>query len=266
MTTRRKPKNDTDASHPGQELTRVYLADLIIPQANQIRRALVPSAVARYADAMRAADSAGAADSFPPVQVRMIPKADGRGSVPELIVGFHRVAAARRAERTWLLAEVIEATDEEARWISARSNLAHGEPLKAKEHREVFRAYVRAGQCFHPSKRGRPARPKSSREIAAELHGLRSHTTIVNWMREDFPAIWKQMGGENASPPGKNKADGADQSERRRDEALHHLAQVEQIVKTLTDAWHRGEVLTALTRAGKALEQAGPCEAVEDEF
>lgn len=249
-------------TRPG--LTRVNLADLIRPDANQIRTALIPATVARYADAMRAADLADTPDSFPPIVVRMIPRADGRGAVPELIVGFHRVEAALRAGRTGLMAEVVEATDAEARWLSAQSNLTHGEPLKAKEHREVFRAYVRAGQCWHRDKRGKQ-KVKSSREIAADLHGLRSHSTIVTWMRQDFPKVWKQMGGESAAP-GKHTLTDEEQSQKRRDDALQHLAQVESIAKTLTDAWHRGEVLGALARAGRALEEAGPCQPIEDEF
>ncbi|WP_314948876.1 ParB N-terminal domain-containing protein [Bradyrhizobium cosmicum] len=248
-------------ARPG--LTPVNLAELIQPQANQIRKTLIPATVARYADAMRAADSAGAADGFPPIKVRMVSTADGKDFVPELIVGFHRAAAARRAGRITLTAEVIEATDEEARWISAESNMTHGEPLKATEHREVFKAYVKAGRCWHCSKLGK-RRPKSSREIAADLHGLRSHTTIVNWMRKDFPKIWKQMGGE--ATPAPTKGDFADPGERRLDEALQHLSQVESIAKTLIDPWHRGQVLTALGRAGKALEDAGPCQRVQDEF
>ncbi|RXH06299.1 hypothetical protein [Bradyrhizobium vignae] len=241
------------------------MAELIQPQANQIReKTTIPATVARYADAMRAADLADVPDTFPPIIVRMIPRADGRGAVPELIVGFHRVAAAMRAGRTWLMAEVVEATDAEARWISAQSNLTHGEPLRAKEHREVFRAYVRAGRCWHRDKRGKQ-RLKSSRDIAADLHGLRSHTTIVNWMRQDFPKLWKQMGGEIAAP-GKDKLTDEEQSQRRRDDALQHLAQVESIARTLTDVWHRGEVLAGLARAVKVLEEAGPCQRIEDEF
>ena len=255
--------NSIQHSKTDTGLTSVNLADLIQPKANQIRKALIAGTVTRYADTMRAADSAGVEDSFPPIQVRMIPRADGRGTVPELIVGFHRVAAARRAGRTWLMAEVVEATDEEARWISAQSNLTHGEPLKAMEHREVFRAYVRAGRCFHRSKQGKATRPKSSREIAADLHGLRSHTTIVKWMRQDFRAIWKQMGGEVVAAPSKNEPN---HGERRLEEALEHLTQVEVIAKTLSDPHHRGQVLAALTRAGKALEEVGPCEPFEEEF
>ncbi|MCK1491297.1 ParB-like nuclease domain-containing protein [Bradyrhizobium sp. 180] len=253
-------KNKT---RPG--LTRVYLADLIQPDANQIRKdGPIPSTVARYADAMRAADLADIPDGFPPITVRMIPRADGQGAVPELIAGFHRVKAALRAERTWLMAEVVEATDAEARWISAQSNLTHGEPLRAKEHREVFRAYVRAGRCWHHDKRGKQ-RLKSSREIAADLHGLRSHATIVNWMRQDFPKLWRQMGGQSAAP-GKNMPTDEERSQQRRDDALQHLAQVESIARTLTDAWHRGEVLAGLARAVKALEEAGPCQQIEEDF
>jgi hypothetical protein len=162
------------------------------------------------------------------------------------------------------MAEVIEASDEEARWISARSNLAHGEPLKAKEHREVFRAYVKAGHCFHKGKQGKQRRPKSSREIAADLHGLRSHTTIVHWMREDFPSIWKAMGGPVSA--GVNRASKGEPGAGRRDEVLQLLAQAEVAVKAIPDPEHRGQVLTALAKVSKALQEAGPVEPVEEEF
>jgi hypothetical protein len=66
--------------------------------------------------------------------------------------------------------------------------MEHGLPLKPKEVREAFRAFIRAKQ--HQKPRGQF---KSYREMAAELG--KPVGTIHNWMRKDFPRIAEQLGG-----------------------------------------------------------------------
>jgi hypothetical protein len=152
------------------------------------------------------------------------------------------------------MAEVIEATDQEARWVSAQSNLTHGEPLKAEGASRGVQSLSQGWPVEVPGQ----ARQDTSEIVAGDRGGPAWVATIVKWMRQDFRAIWKQMGGEVVAAPGEKEP--ANQAEQRMDEALQHLIQVEAIVKTLTEPEHRGRVLAALARAGKALAEAGPCE------
>lgn len=142
----------------------------------QIRGGTDPQVVDRYSRAM------AAGVQFPPIKVARL------GDALELVDGFHRTAAMRSLGIKECVAEVIAvASLKEARWEAAKANSCHGLPLKPKQFREVFRAYVAAGQ--HRQGTGF----KSYRVIAAELGGLRSYTTIRNWMRSDFPAVFARM-------------------------------------------------------------------------
>ncbi|HEV2173067.1 MAG TPA: hypothetical protein VGR71_05845 [Nitrospira sp.] len=97
----------------------------------------------------------------------------------------------------WEVDAIIEpvASEQEVRWLAAKANLTHGWPLKAKEYREVFRVYIRARNHRRKDKSF-----KSYREIAAEIGGARGHTTIRNWMRKDFPSVFRAMQGYDEPP------------------------------------------------------------------
>ena len=65
----------------------------------------------------------------------------------------------------------------------------HGLPL-AKEYRRKFQAFVRARKHHRVD-----GSLKSYPEIALEIGGARGYTTIRNWMRQDFPSVFRAMGG-----------------------------------------------------------------------
>lgn len=72
----------------------------------------------------------------------------------------------------------------EAQWRACRENLKHGLPLRPKERLEVFKRFIKAGQ--HKKAGGGI---KSCHEIAAELGGWMSKSTIHNCLRRYFPDI-----------------------------------------------------------------------------
>jgi hypothetical protein len=78
----------------------------------------------------------------------------------------------------------------EAEWLAANGNTEHASPLKAKEYRRIFQAFVGAQKHHRVD-----GSLKSYREIAAEIGGARGYTTIRNWMRQDFPSVFRAMGG-----------------------------------------------------------------------
>jgi len=115
--------------------------------------------------------------------------------------GFHRAEAMKLNHETSANVMVLPGGSiEEARCQAGLANLSHGRPLKAKEIREVFRAFVRAGR--HRQK-GRKGPFKSYREIATELGGRVAHSTIRNWMRRYFRTTWVAMGTGDDAPRAK---------------------------------------------------------------
>jgi len=162
----------------------ITLTQLTVSPEFQIRRKMDPAFVARYENVIKSGGE------LPPVKVAKV------GEIFILVDGFHRVAARERLGEKAIKAEVIETTRTEARWLAASANLQHGLPLKAAEFREVFRAYIKARR--HIQGRGRL---KTYREIGEEIG--KPHTTIRNWMRKDYPEIFKRYAGdENFSGEG----------------------------------------------------------------
>jgi hypothetical protein len=78
----------------------------------------------------------------------------------------------------------------EAEWLAANGNTEHASPLKAKEYRRIFQAFVGAQKHHRVD-----GSLKSYREIAAAIGGARGYTTIRNWMRQDFPSVFQAMAG-----------------------------------------------------------------------
>jgi len=109
---------------------RVRIHDILRDDSLQVRQRVDPRTVHKYAEAMRA-DA-----EFPPVTLALID-----GSL-YLVDGWHRVAAALANNQNLVWADVSEMTFDEARWYAAKANTEHGLPLKSKEVREVFRAFI----------------------------------------------------------------------------------------------------------------------------
>ncbi len=151
----------------------------------QMRMRLDRGTVDRYAHVY----SSG--NTMPPIRVAVV---NGAAIVVD---GWHRVAALRRLGVRDTAAEVVTTSIQEALWMAAQANLGHGLPLKPREVRKVFRAYVRAKK--HRDDNGRL---KSFRVIAGELGGLVGYTTVRNWMRQDFPKIAAKYGQDGNAAGG----------------------------------------------------------------
>jgi len=229
----------------GTTIVSVNVADLILDATYQARAKLDHGAVRRYADMMRANVK------FPPI---VIAKLNG---APVVIDGWHRVTAATRTKQATLSAVVIEKGEHELAWLAAEANLKHGVPLKASERRNVFRAFVRAGR----HRTGRKI--KASREIAAELYGLISHTSVMNWMREDFPAVWRQMARRDEEPRADGGLPETDPEVRFQEAIRRATSEVVAHSRGVADPAKRGAIIADLRRALEIIERAAPWEPAE---
>ena len=218
----------------------VSVADVALLEELQVRRQTDPKVVEDYRRAMQA----GAV--FPPIVVARV-----NGAVV-LVDGFHRVGAFRALHIDAVEAEVIPAaTLEDARWEAARANLAHGLRLKRGERRGVFRAYVQARRHRHEGRRR--GRLKSYREMSADLPGF-PHTSLRNWMRQDFPSVFRALAGGEVKagargglpPPRKPEVALAN-------EAAHALSAAAAALAGVTDADLRAELLEQVEALRAAL-------------
>lgn len=158
-------------------LGRITLTQLARSSDFQIRTKLCRQTVRSYASIIKAGGD------MPPLRAALV---DG---VHILVDGFHRAAAYELLGIQEVDVEVNEATRDNALWMAAEANTRHGKPLTGKEHREVFRVYIRTKQHM----KGR--RRKSYREMQIDLQ--KGHTTLRNWMQQDFPSLFRAMGGDN---------------------------------------------------------------------
>jgi hypothetical protein len=154
--------------------------------------------------------------------------------------GWHRIAALESLGKEEVRAVVVPANSEkDVHWLAAQANLEHGKPLKSREYREVFRAFIHARKHRNEDKSF-----KSYREIAAEIGGARGHTTIRNWMQADFPSVFRAMGGhgEDATfiedePPPDTSLAGV---------VLEALMTARAALRGVTDPYDKGDVIHML--------------------
>lgn len=190
----------------GQEVhrgvRRLRLSSIRVDARISVRRQLSEHAVQQFVAMIKNGVE------LPPITVARASDADNMYVVVD---GLHRVEAIKRARgdkpeyEVRVAATVTKAkTIDEARWLAGEVNVRNGQPLKAEEYREMFRAYVRAivqPQLKLKAKR----RGLSYRGIALALGGGRSHMTIHRWMTADFPKIAEQLGkpedGHDEEPP-----------------------------------------------------------------
>lgn len=166
--------------------TMVRIADIVLRSDFQVRIKPDLGIIRRYSTAYKQ----GA--DMPPLKVAKVNKA------LVLVDGWHRLAALERNDQTLAEVEIVPCESlQDARWMAAKANLSHGLPLKARELKPVFQAYIKARQ-HTPS----PGSYKSYREIAADLGGIVSHVTIRNWMKRHYPSIFRWMGGLDEPPHG----------------------------------------------------------------
>lgn len=170
-----------------QEL--IDLEDIIRDGTLQVRDKVDQKTVKKYAEEM------GHGQVFPPIKLGRI---EGRLF---LIDGWHRLAAMRMNGATEEPMLVATMTRQQAHWEAAKPNLTHGLPLKPREKRPVFKAYVKSGQHRKrlPGLRS-GSKLKSYREMGTEL-GM-GHTTLRQWMLADYPSIARELGGDSGNPRG----------------------------------------------------------------
>lgn len=246
------------------EYEDLNIADIVRREPFQIRSGLNLGTVKRYAGILKQGGT------LPPVTVAEIvipgtaPKGrpmkgfgDIREGVLVLVDGFHRVEAHLLNGGHSVCAEVVPATKEEALWLGAKANLAHGLPLKMKDLRGVFRRYIHSKQHRKPH-----GELKSYREIAADLNGMRSHVTLRAWMRKDFPKLFKSMGRDDQA-----KAPGGlpDASPMQANEVLHAehmgaLVDMRSAAELLTPAqrWESFDALKATLAVYEELPREAP--------
>jgi hypothetical protein len=134
------------------------------------------------------------------------------------------------------------------RWIAAKMNQTHGIRLTREERREVFRAYVKAGEHLRGERRGTLV--KSARQMAVDLKGIVSHRRIPAWMSEDFPFWFARM--EGLTPEAENPE--ADWRTKDMDPQHAMLAKsaIEQFilaVSLIRSKEHRKQAVAELVRA-----------------
>lgn len=175
---------EPNGSRAASRFDIVKIADIAIRSDWQVRAKIDPTTVRRYQAIYKNEGK------LPPIEIA---KVDG---ALRLVDGWHRLEALQLLERDSVEANITEMSMSEARWAAASANLAHGLPLKPKEVRNVFRAFITARRHYRPN-----GRLKSYREMASELNGAVSYRTLNRWMELDHPKIAKEMsvqhGGEN---------------------------------------------------------------------
>ncbi|NGM20409.1 ParB N-terminal domain-containing protein [Roseomonas stagni] len=223
---------------------KLDIADLHRDPRNQIRHGTNRAVVDRYATALRAGVE------LPPVRVAMIE------GVPTLVDGWHRVAAHQAIGATSVPAVIVQATAREARWLAAEANLAHGLPLKPREVRDAFRAFIRARKHRTAASARQPSGRLSYRDIAKALGGLVTHQTVSNWMHKDFPDIALEYGGEVGTPA---EAPSPDDPEAAFASAAHDaIRQAVAAARGVHDPDRRGAIIEAAEAALRELHEAAP--------
>ncbi|MCA1527861.1 hypothetical protein [Bradyrhizobium yuanmingense] len=140
---------------------------------DQINEALVREYITHYVH--------GA--NMPPVRLADI------GGALVLMDGWHRLLAQKQLGRDAVEATTEALSEMEAQWQAALANSYNGVRLnRQSEKRRVFELYIRQGR----NRVGRLGL-KSYREIAKDLGGLASKSSIENWMKKMFPKIAAKM-------------------------------------------------------------------------
>lgn len=192
----------------------------------QVRNQLDRKLVRQYATAM----SNGA--DFPPIHLAKVKDA--------LIIvdGWHRHAALHSLGQSEIHAKVTPMTQDEALRASALANTQHGKPLKPAERRNVFKNFIRGKGHKKPN-----GSLMTYREISEALGGHVGHTTIYNWMKKDFPRVFKAMGVEVERGKGNGDPPRIDVETESYNESKLAFTDTLNIFKLLTNPENRYEII-----------------------
>jgi hypothetical protein len=112
-----------------------------------------------------------------------------------LVSGFHRVEAAKRALKRFVLADVFPDRGQPYReWRAGQANATHGKALKPKERKRQLHRYFRANLHKEPGPRGGLWRGdlKPPLQIRQENGGL-GYRTFWKWTTDYSPLLAKQL-------------------------------------------------------------------------
>jgi hypothetical protein len=173
----------------------IAIEDIIVDEAEtQIRDRMDFGHVRVLVDAIRTYDEInpeevedGVARGFESeaVEVDLIRGRDG-DKVYHLVSGFHRVEAAKRAGKRFVLADVFPDRGQPYReWRAGQANATHGKALKPKERKRQLHRYFRANLHRVPGPRGglRHGELKPPLQIRQENGGL-GYRVFWKWTRE----------------------------------------------------------------------------------
>ncbi|MQW08094.1 hypothetical protein GHK45_31465 [Sinorhizobium meliloti] len=221
----------------------VRLEGLVMDPATQIRGQTSAGTIREYREAMRTGTE------FPPVVVaRVAPDDETKGFI--LIDGWHRVLAAQALGLIQINARVTDEADPKRyRWLAAQGNRSHGLRLTLKDRREVFRAYVQAGE----HRTGRGSKIKPAREMARDLQGIVSDRRIPEWMRQDFPKIYRAMTGSGLEQDTEGEFGKKDMDETYSQLATAALDQFKASYHAIKDWGQRQTLLKTMLRAAEGL-------------
>lgn len=173
----RKPvKGPPTPAGDTKDIRTVPIRGLVRDPTFQVRDRVDGGTVAKYANVL------ANGGTMPPIRAALV------NSALVVVDGWHRLAAHEMRGITHVEVEVVRATASEAQWMAAAANFTHGLPLRKAEIRTAFKALIRARRHIAGHHR-----LHSYRELAIMLGGLVRHTTVANWMKQDFPNIARKM-------------------------------------------------------------------------
>jgi hypothetical protein len=241
-----------------QETVRIELVTITKAPEFQVRRKTDPVTVNRYAEVIKAGGE------FPPVRLaRVRVNQDATEPVLVPVDGFHRIAAHEKLGLAYIEATIADMDPVLAQWKAAEANMSHGLPLSSKEVREAFRRFIRAKQHVKGNKRNGKPDLMSYREIGAKIG--KSYGTIRVWMKQDYPKIYTQMGGDDWTG-GKPKVSDELNEGKDKVDPVRLLQAAFEAYRTTTDPKVRGEAVYLAKQIVEQMERAGGWEDMTPDF
>ncbi len=192
--------------------------------------------VNRYTTAIKA----GA--SFPPITLARV------DDEVLLVSGWHRTAASERAGLATIQAEIVDCKSNDLEWLASSSNLDHGKPASKADKVFAFNSFIKARRHIQQGPRGRYL---TYAEMAKDLHGIASPTTIWNWMKKHHPKIAVKIGkgGIDNSRPDTSRDEEAGSYRA----AMAAVSAIAAQMRAVTSLERRMEVCEAVAALGKDL-------------
>ncbi len=226
----------------------VAIRDILKDDRFQVRKGLDLSHVSWLAEAYKADED------IPPITIARV------GGVLKLIGGWHRVEALGRIGRQQAMAEIHDTDEVGALALASQENMKHGLKLKSGELRNLFRLYIKGKRH-----RGSNGKLKSSREIAKELGGHRTHGCILGWMKKDFPSVARLYGkaDEFKGPGGVRELRTRNSTVGDIQDALNYARVA---FKGITDKHARGDLIHEMEEMLDQIKASGAWEYVPPAF